>query len=254
MQRKKIGWLMQPKILIFDIETSYNVVYAFQLINDHPIPYQGILKERNIFTVAWQWLGEKKVHSLAVSPKSPHDDRQIVKKTLDLFHEADAVIAHYGDKFDMKYILTRAIFHGFKPPPPVKQIDTYKIAKQKFLFNCNRLDYIGRYLGVGGKIQTSHDLWMGCMNGDPKAIRKMQKYNEQDVRLLGRVYQKLAPFVPPKVNTAVLNGSFCCPGCGSNNLQGRGFNINRTGRSQRYQCKDCGLWSSSPLNKPEKIR
>lgn len=172
---------------------------------------------------------------------------------LDLFQEADAIVAHYGDKFDAKYIRTRAIYHGLKPPPPVKQIDTYRIAKSKFLFNSNRLDYIGKYLGLGEKIKTDHSLWMGCMDGKKDSIRKMRLYNEQDVRLLMKVYKKLAPWTPPPINAAILKG-YCCPGCGSKSVQARGFGVNRTTRYQKYQCNDCGLWSSSPVNKPEKIR
>ena len=247
-----------PKILIFDIETSFNELHlrTFQLLDKQPrmLPFDSITRERNILTSAWKWLGEKKTDSIAVSRKSPDDDKQIVKKMLSLFEEADAVVAHYGDKFDMKYILTRAVYHNLPPPPPVKQIDTYKIAKSKFLFNCNRLDYLGKFLGLGRKIKTNQKLWDDCMDGKQKAINDMATYNRQDVDLLEKVYKRLCPFVPPKVNAAIINGNYCCPGCGSKSVQARGFGVNRTTRYQKYQCRSCGLWSSSPVNKPKKIR
>ncbi len=246
---------IKPKVLIWDIETSHNVVCAFQLRSENGIPYQGILKERNIFTVAWKWRGEKKVHSTAVNPKTPDNDKEVVRTILDLFSKADAVVAHYGDGFDMKYVATRALYHGFKPPPPVTQIDTWKIARSKFLFNSNRLDYLGKFLGLGGKIQTDHSLWMGCMKGDIKSIRKMRRYNEQDVNLLGKVFERIAPYVASKINASVAQEVSCCPNCQSKNLQARGYARTRLRLLQRFHCNDCGHWAQGkPVSKPSELR
>jgi predicted RNA-binding Zn-ribbon protein involved in translation (DUF1610 family) len=206
----------------------------------------GIVQERNILTSAWKWRGEKKTHSIAISPKSPQDDKHIVEKMISLFNEADAVVAHYGDGFDHRYIMGRAIFHGLHPPKPVIQIDTWKIAKSKFLFNSNRLDYLGHYLGLGRKIKTDQSLWDGCMEGKTKAIRDMATYNRQDVDLLAAVFEKLAPYVPAKVNAALFSEKPVCPNCGEPKLQKRGHAISRTSVHQRYQCLSCGGWSSAP--------
>ena len=204
------------------------------------LPYDSITKERNILTAAWKWRGERKTSSITIHPKRPADDKHIVKKLLDLFHEADAVVAHYGDKFDIRYVLTRSIFHGFPPPPNVQQIDTYKIAKNKFLFNSNRLDYLGKFLGVGRKIKTDVSLWDGCMEGNPSAIRKMEKYNKQDVELLSDVYEALAPY--SHIKQKVLKTAPQCGNCGGRMTnQGTRKMANGVVYS-RYQCKDCGRW------------
>lgn len=237
---------LKPRILIYDIETSYLILKTFQLLNKNPIPASGIIQERSILTSSWKWRGESKVYSIAIDPKKPQDDKKIVEKMIELFNEADATVAHYGDGFDHKYILTRALFHGLNPPKPVTQIDTWKIARSRFLFNNNRLDYLGQFLGLGRKIKTDHTLWDGCMAGDPASIRKMEKYNKQDVQLLANVFEKLAPYVPAKVNAALFSDKPACPNCGGHKLQRRGPAVNKTTIYQRYQCLGCGSWSSSP--------
>jgi uncharacterized protein YprB with RNaseH-like and TPR domain len=210
------------------------------------LPYESITKERNILTAAWRWRGEKKVHSIEIDPKKPHDDKKIVEKLISLLNEADGTVAHYGDKFDMKYILARALYHGLKPPKQTIQIDTYKIAKGKFLFNSNRLDYLGQFLGVGRKIKTDKSLWDGCMDGDPLSIKLMARYNRQDVELLTGVFEKLAPYVHAKVNAALFSNKPACTNCGGSKIQRRGRGAGKTGFYQRYQCMSCGSWSSSP--------
>lgn len=216
------------------------------------IPPTGIVVERNILTSAWKWRGEKKVHSIAIDPKKPQDDKKIVQKMIELFNEADAIVAHYGDGFDHRYILSRAIFHKLHPPKPVIQIDTWKIARHKFLFNSNRLDYLGHFFGLGRKIKTDHTLWDGCMEGKATSIRKMAAYNRQDVELLSLVFERLASYVPAKVNASLFrekpekHKKQTCPNCGEAALNCRGHAKTTTGTYQRYQCANCGSWSKAP--------
>lgn len=237
----------KPRILIYDLETSFLILKTFQLRNDQAIPFDNIIQERNILTAAWKWLGDKTSQSIAIKSKNPTDDRHIVEKLSQLFSQADAVVAHYGSGFDNKYLNTRAIFHGLPPIKPTHEIDTWQIARKKFLFNSNRLDYLGKFLGLGRKIKTDSSLWHGCMEGKKKAIEEMARYNRQDVDLLEKVYKKLAPFVPAKVNAAIYSEKPACPNCGSMDIQKRGMNLSRTTVSQRLQCRSCGSWSSVQL-------
>jgi len=215
-------------------------------LNKNMLPPTGIVTERNILTASWKWRGEKKVYSIAIDHRKPQDDKKIVQKMIELFNESDAIVAHYGDGFDHRYILSRAIFHGLHPPKPVIQIDTWKIAKSKFLFCSNRLDYLGHFLGLGRKIKTDSSLWDGCMEGKQSAIKKMAAYNRQDVELLARVFDRLAPYVPAKVNAALFSKRPACPNCGEKALVCRGHAKTTTATFQRYQCMDCGSWSKAP--------
>jgi len=240
---------MKPKIILWDIETSHNIVAAFQLY-DANISHQAIFQERYIICGSWKELDKNGVKAVSVLDdhkrfkKDISDDYHVVKKLHEVLSDADAVIAHYGDKFDIKYLNTRILYHGLDPLPPIKQIDTYKMAKAKFLFNCNRLDYIGQFLGVGRKIKTSLDLWLGCLDGDEKSLKKMVRYNKQDVRLLEDVYKRLEVYCANKINMNMFKDFDCCPYCSSANIQSRGYNVAKTTKSKRYHCQDCGGWSS----------
>lgn len=244
-----------PKILIYDIETTHNIVAAFSIYDDH-IPHDNILQERFIVCACWQWLGEKTIHSVSALDdparfaKDITDDYHVVKTMVDLFHEADVIVAHYGDGFDYPFVQSRLIKHGFDPTPPVTSIDTKKVAKNRFRFNSNRLDYLGKYLGLGGKVDTEKGLWLQVLKGDRKAIQKMVVYNKRDVDLLTKVFKKLAPFMPNYINRELVGGEGC-PRCGSPQIQSRGIHKATTRTYQRFHCQACGGWfRSMKANKP----
>lgn len=239
----------KPRIILFDIETNPNILTAHSLFPDNRmLPFQGIIQERFMICASWKELGSREVHSTSIlepRPAKKGTDWTICKKLHEVLSEADAVIAHNGDKFDIPWVNTRLVYHGMKPLPPFIQIDTRKIAKQKFRFNSNRLDYLGQFLGVGRKIKTDYELWLKCLQGDAAAIRKMVEYNKQDVRLLERVYLKLRPFVEARLNRVLWGEP--CPSCGEGTLQARGFAVTRASRWHRFQCTSCGAWSRKPI-------
>lgn len=247
----------EPRILLWDIETSFNIVAAFSLFNEHPINHRNILQERHIISVSWKWLGEKKVHSISVADDgarfavNPHDDYPILVRMQELFEEADAVVHHYGDKFDLPMINARMVFHGLAPLPPIVQIDTKKIASKYFRFNSNRLDYLGIFLGVGKKIDTEPGLWLRCLKGEKKAVEEMVAYNKEDVRLLERVYMKLRPFARAQINQQLfLDKEDVCQKCGSKHVQHRGYRYTITKKYRRFQCTACGSWGASRKHEP----
>jgi len=121
-------------------------------------------------------------------------------------------------------------------------VDTLKEARRVASFTSNRLDYLGKFLGFGGKDKTSSGLWLRVLSGCTKSIKEMVKYNKRDVDLLEKVYLKLRPYIKhPNVNRL----GAACPKCGSSDLQLRGFGATANGTiKQRAQCKSCGGWSS----------
>jgi hypothetical protein len=122
--------------------------------------------------------------------------------------------------------------------PPVATIDTKKVAKAKFYFNSNSLDYLGKYLGLGGKISTPKGLWLKILRGGPEAIKAIQTmvvYNKRDVTLLKDVFLKLRPYIPNYVNRELF-GNQGCPRCGSKKVQSRGTYYAQTRTYRRWQC------------------
>lgn len=230
---------------VWDIETGYNVANIFQLINKHrPIPHAAIQSERYIICAIFKEVGKEKYKIISqIQDKErfkadPTDDEYVVREIHRILTDADEAIAHYGDNFDMKFFNTRAIYHGLPPISTVIQTDTYKIARNKFMFNSNSLDYIGKFFGLGGKISVHQQLWEDCINGKQKAVRDMVTYCKQDVVLLDKVYNKLAPYAPARLNHNNFNDVDCCPLCASESFKKDGKVTLRTGQYQAYRCKE----------------
>lgn len=241
--KKSISGSDEPRILLIDIETSPNLGYTWGRWEQNVIEN---VKDWHLLSFAYKWLGEKKVsaHSLPDSKyysKDPENDKELCAALWYLFNEADIIIAHNGDSFDIKKIQARLLVHDMLPPSPFKTIDTKKVAKKHFKFDSNKLDELGRQLGIGRKMHHSgFDLWKGCMAGDKKSWKTMVEYNKQDIVLLEKVFLKMRPWISfPIVRTE--NGT--CRNCESVHLQKRGFSHTRTHTTQRLQCTDCGAWN-----------
>lgn len=241
-----------PRIVFIDIETAPILACVWTLRDIQNV----VWVERDTFLLSFAvlWAGEKKVKTYCLPDypgyeKNKHDDSKLVRDLWKVLDLADIAIAHNGDSFDIKKIRSRLAVHGLPPPSPFKTIDTLKLARRTFKFDSNKLDNIGRYLGVGRKLpNTGADLWRGCVEGDANSWMAMRGYNAQDVKLLERVYERLKPWANHP-DLRVYGGVHGCPVCLSQNVQRRGISVARTRRYQRLQCQDCGHWFSGELIK-----
>ena len=254
MASSKLTKAEGPRILYYDLETSLQLAAIFSLQHNDYIDPSALVTERYIICASWAWDGEDEVHTVSVldDPKrykaNPHDDFHVVKTIHKVLSEADVVIGHNSDHFDNRYVATRALVHGLGPLPPFNSVDTYKIAKSKLLLNSNKLDYLGKLLGLGEKIKTSPGLWMRVLNGNKDAVKEMVDYNVQDVILLEKVFLKLRPYCSSHINRELFGG-IGCPRCGSSDVQSRGVHRAITKIYQRFQCQSCSGWFK--LLKPE---
>ena len=239
-----------PRVILLDIETSPNVGYIWGKYEQNVIAYQS---EWQLLSMAWKLLGEKKVHCISRPQFKDKTDKMIAEAAWDILATADVVIAHNGARFDIPKLRAKFIEHNLPPLPPLKVIDTRKIARSQFMFNSNSLNDLAATLKLGAKAQTGgFDTWLGCMNGDKKAWKRMIEYNIQDVVLLERVYERLAAWYPNHPNltlyaAATTVGRPVCPVCSSDNVQRRGYNVMKTRRNARLHCQDCRHWFSAAL-------
>lgn len=243
---RKGGETAIPKVLLYDIESSPNIAYIWGKYECDALG--DFIKERQVISVAWKWLGEKNVQVLAMPmlptyKKNPDNNRALVLKLHELMLQADIVVGHNVDAFDDPMSNAEFLIHGLKPPPPHKSVDTLKFARHKFRFNSNKLGDLGQRLGLGKKVHTGgFDLWARCLRGDPKAWALMMRYNKQDVVLLEKIYLKMRPWMSNHPNMVVQDGDFGCPACRSKSYQARGRSHFTTGYRHRFECQDCGKW------------
>src|SRR5882724_12359490 len=162
--------------LFYDIETAPNIGLFWSAGWKIDGSDESIVHERAIITIAWKWEGKKKVHALCWDKHQ--DDKAMLQQFMKVANDADELVAHYGDRFDMPWIRTRCLFHGIDALPTYKTIDTKAWASKNFYFNSNKLDYIGKFLGIGGKIKTDYSLWKDIvLRRCPNAMKKMITYN-----------------------------------------------------------------------------
>lgn len=171
-------------------------------------------------------------------------DKQVTKQTWKLFDDADIVIAHNGDRFDIKKMRAKFIEHGLPPHSPILTIDTKKIASREFGFSMNNLDHLGQHFGFGNKLHHSGlQMWFNCMDGVPAAWDEMEEYNVIDTELLRKIYKHMRPWDTRHPNIGLGEG---CSKCGSFDLMKRGVKTMQSGlQRQKYQCKNCGGYSTT---------
>ena len=234
------------KRLFFDIETSPNIGLFWEAGYKKNIDYSNIIQERAIICICYKWEDDKEVFSLNWDSKQC--DKSMLQKFIEVADTATELVGHNGDKFDLAWIRTRCLFHKIPMFPSYTTIDTLKVARSKFKFNSNRLNYIADFLGIGQKIKTEYSLWKDILlKKDKIAMEKMIKYCKKDVVLLEKVFKALRNHIEPKTHYGVLFGEDrgSCPECGSDSLVRHKVKITATGiKKIQYQCKTCGKYSS----------
>lgn len=251
------------KILIFDIETAPMVSYTWGAWKQN-ISSNQIIDDWFIISWAAKWLFDDFTISAVLTPKEilKKDDRRITGILHGLINEADIVVAHNGDKFDIKKINTRFLKHGLASPSSYHSIDTLKTLRRRFAITHNRLDYVGEFLGIGRKVDTGgFDLWAKCMQGDEEALIEMDTYCKQDVKLLEDVYLMIRPYIKPHPNIGLYieENIDSCPSCGHDKLIMKSTYTTTVNEYNELQCMNCGSWSRSrrtntPLQKNEGIK
>lgn len=236
--------MTKRKRLFFDIESSPNIGLFFEAGYKKNIDTSAIIKERAIICICYKWEDSKEIFSLNWDAKQ--DDKKMLEKFIKIANEADELVGHNGDRFDLAFIRTRCAFHGIPMFPTYVTIDTLKIARSKFKFNSNKLNYIADFFGFGQKIKTDFNLWKNIvLHKDKKAMEDMIKYCKKDVILLEKVYKELAKHIAPRTHFGVIFGADrgSCPECGSDHLHKQRRKILRTGQIKAvYQCQTCGKY------------
>ena len=234
--------------LFFDIETSPNIGLFWEAGYKKNITTDNIIRERAIICICYKWEDEKEVYALQWDAKQ--NDKRMLEQFIAVANTANELVGHNGDKFDLAWIRTRCLFHGIDMFPTYQTIDTLKVARSKFRFQSNRLNYIAEFLGLGGKIKTEFNLWKDILlNKDKVAMEKMIKYCKKDVSLLEEVYKLLGNHIAPKTHYGVVFGQDrgSCPECGagSEDLIKNNSVVTATGLTRiQYKCKVCNKFHS----------
>lgn len=231
----------EPKVLYFDIET-----------------YGGLkahMSEISVF--GYKWRHEKKVHLLSGMDfkkefkKDFTNDRPLLLALSKVWNEADVVVAHYGERFDRRFLNSRLEKHKLPMLKPVVLIDTWRISKDNFVLPGNSLNVLQKFFNSPyQKVDLTYEEWRKVQVGDKKCLSKLVDHCKNDVLGLEFIFNNhLAHYTNklPNYNLYVTKG--VCPSCGSDKIFKNGTRPNATGLWQRYMCRNCFKWALGPMKK-----
>lgn len=222
-------------ILTLDIETTPNLADVWGLWKQN-VSLNQLRESGYVLCFAAKWLNKKGTMFFKGD--------EIPIAAWDLLSAADAVVTYNGDSFDLPYLNAMILDDNLNPPSPYKSIDLLSVVKKKFRYPSNKLEYVARRLGIGGKVKhEGHELWQKCMDDDELAWKKMEKYNRQDVLLTEKLYKTILPWISNHPNMGLYDPSYdspVCTNCGSTYLIKKGMQMTQVGAYQRYLCKKCG--------------
>ena len=251
------GNLNNLKILLLDIELTYAVYYAYPSKREQYLSAKNIKHHQFCPCAAWQWMHEVSRYVVKITDDQKRfkanfrDDFIVAKKLHDLMTEADVIVAHNGDAFDIKHANVLFINHGLGPIPEKKSIDTLKAARKYFAFAGNDLASLSKRFGGPGKSKKPD--WLKLAEGDTKEINIAARYCKDDVRELERVFLAMRPYLrrlpalrPPKEPKQLKEkrndwgGITECDACGSKTLQSKGAAFDGRKMYLRVKCTECG--------------
>ncbi len=249
--------MASPKILLLDIETAPNTALVWRFFKEN-IGAKQVLEHSVLMSFACKWLHDPAIHYEDTQNQS---EKKLLKSLFRYLDEADIVVAHNGNKFDLPTIQGRALVNGLKPPSPYKTVDTLLVARYEFNFPANSLEYLAILLECAPKDQhhkfPGFMLWTECLKNNPEAWEEMKIYNKQDVLTLEEIYLKMLPYMKRHPNVAVYSepDSIICPKCGSSHIQSRGYVTTNVGKYKKFQCQTCGGWSRTRFSEyPKEIK
>jgi predicted RNA-binding Zn-ribbon protein involved in translation (DUF1610 family) len=234
------------KVLIIDIETAPLLSYTWGIWQQN-VGLNQIQSDWFMLTWAAKWLFEDKVYSgkLTAKEAKAQDDSRITRGIWELVNQADIVIAHNADKFDVPKLNSRFIINGLHPPLPYQVIDTLKHIRRQFGFTSNKLEYVQKLLNLKRKTDTGGmGLWIRCMQGEEAALTEMETYNVNDVRILEETYLHIRAWIKPHPNMGLFildETQSRCPACGSADLKAEGKTYQTSVNAfEMYRCGNCG--------------
>lgn len=234
-----------PKILIFDIETLPLEVFTWSLWQDS-IPLNMVKKDWSILGWCAKWYGEDEVFYADVEgQKNLRDDKKILKKLHKLLDEADIVVGHNSDAFDIKKINARFILNGMQPPSSYKRLDTKKLAKKHFGFTSNKLAYLTdklckRYKKLSHGKFPGFIMWDECLKRNKEAYKELMEYNTYDVLSLEELFSIMLPWESAALFDVYGHANTNVCTCGHKEFKKAGFYRTSAAKYQKHKCKNCG--------------
>ena len=233
------------KVLIYDIETSRVPAMVFWTGKTY-ISHRQLREEPKIISISYKWLGDDEIK--AVKWDESHSDEQLMRDFLPIYNSADMVVGYNNDKFDNKWINTRAAKYRLNVNLHIKSFDLYKQARKSLRLPSYSMEYLANYFGITPKRKhEGTDMWdkiqFGTKEEQEKSLNDMIEYNVGDIITTEEIYLEMRKYFGHKTHLGVLLGKdrHTCPNCGGDDVEeyNGNYSITPAGTIQRHMiCRE----------------
>ena len=232
----------EVKTLVLDIERMKGAAniefWSLSDFKNRRIHADDVTEWPRTICVAWRFVGAKKVEFA-----SEWDDGQqgMHQRIWDAVNQADIVVGHNSQSFDMRALNTGWRDLGIQPPAPYKNIDTLRTAQSVFGDESRTLDALTRRLGIAHKTDR-YDVDRQACAGHKPSQRRIRSYNCGDVVASTELYWAFLPWTKNHPHVAPMLGldHLVCGRCGSDDVERDGTYSPAVYIYNRYRCNTCG--------------
>lgn len=260
----------KSKILVLDIENSQMIISGFPTYNLWDIKHidpMYIEHDWYLTCAAWLWVDAENgtySRSYGVSTlddpkaykKNFRDDLVVTKKLHEVIQEADLIIGHNSNAFDLKKINQKIIDYQLPTLDYPPTVDTLLVNRKYGKASSNSLAHLCRHYGISQKMALPKGVMHAADRGCAKSMKKLITYNKQDIVSTAQLYLRLLPYIKNHPDIRRIMGdinspregetTMQCGTCGSKDVHKNGIRVTKTGKYNRYLCKACGSSTRGP--------
>lgn len=208
----------------------------------------------HIICIGYKWANEPKAHVMSILDypgKFANDDKLLLKAFEKVYNQADIVVHHFGEYFDIPFLQTRRLIHGLHPMPETTMVDTWRICKKRLKFGSNRLQRVLEVLGCPiEKTPVKLSVWSLARLGHKKSIDYVIDHCLKDILVLEWVYNKIKSVWTPHPALVINSDDKYCRFCKEYSGISNGFRPAKTHVYRRMGCKKCGFsWKGAKIGK-----
>src|SRR5574337_793287 len=235
-----------PVVGFFDVETLPLKVEGYLWgIRDQYVSHEMIKEPYALLGWSGKYYDDSEIFSDVMTSKEAlsRNTLRITKSAFDFVNSCDIVVYHNGDEFDAK-VLNAELTRNSLPPLKYRSIDTLKLIRANYYLPSYKLDYVNSYFGITRKVKNDGmPLWERCTQGDPKALKEMEIYNQGHIVSLEDLFWTIQPYCQNIPSFSIYNtesiGSCSCGGKLVKDKQHLYWYTNAS-KFERMRCESCG--------------
>ena len=126
---------------------------------------------------------------------------EVIEDFLKSLKPNDKIVSWYGQNFDMKFVMSRALVHGVDASKLslIKHLDLWEVFREKFAFSSNKMSNICKQLNieVNDKFEGIDvpNLFIRALRGDENAWKTIENHLISDLDSLEKIYKKVSQYI-----------------------------------------------------------